>query len=126
MKVTLQKDYRGLYTLDDVERAKMVIAYEKENDTETVKSWAEYAVREALKETGLYLRDVLTATASTAMNCRVWDAYGNTADMDVWIEATAETSGGFVKVGAYLTDIWQTGAITYKQHMFIRIATFND
>lgn len=126
MKVTLEKDYRSFYTLEDLDRAKAVIAYEKENDEETVKGWAEYAVREALKGTGDYYMEVLKAEAHTAKNRRAWNAYGeNTGDMDVWIEATAETEKGFMKIGAYLSDIWNTGAEDYKNHMYIRKANYN-
>lgn len=121
MKVTLQKDYRKIYTLDDLGRAKAIIAYEKENDEETPRGWAEYAIREA----GENAIEILKATAETARNCRAWNQYGDgSADMDVWIEATAETESGFVKIGAYLSDIWQSGATPYKQHMFIKKASF--
>lgn len=127
MKVTLQKDYKALYTLEDLERAKMIIAEEKENDEETAKGWAAYAIREALKGTKHIDREIITATATTAKNYRVWNAYGdNTGDLDVWIEATAETSDGFAKIGAYLSDIWQSGAVEYKQYMYIRIATYDN
>jgi len=121
MKVTMEKDYKRLYTLEDIDRAKAVMAYEKE-DEETAAGWAGYAIREALKGTGAYDRDdILMASAHTAKNCRAWDAYGDgTGDMDIWIEAVARTSEGFVEVGAYLSDIWQTGATDYRQHMFIQ------
>lgn len=62
MKVTLQKDYRSTYTLEDLDRAKTVINYEKNEDGEmSAKDWAEYAVNEALREykDGGYLREVL-------------------------------------------------------------------
>lgn len=40
--------------------------------------------------------------------------------MDVWVEATAKTYFGFVEVGAYLSDIWNTGAVKYTEHMYIK------
>ena len=120
MKATLQKNYRQLYTLEDLDRAKMVIEHEKE-DEETAKGWAAYAVREALKGKDDYLTEVIKATAETAKNFRAWNEYGEgTEDMDIWIEATAETGHGFIKVGAYLSDIWQSGAVAYKHQMFIK------
>ena len=126
MKVTLEKEYRQRYTLEDLDRAKAVIAYEKENDEETVKGWAEYAAREALKGTDDFYMEVLKAEAHTAKNCRAWNAYGEeTGDMDVWITATAETEKGFIKIGAYLSDIWNTGAEDYTSHMYIRRANYN-
>ena len=132
MKVTLEKNYRKYYTLEDLDRAKRVIAAEKEDES-TVKEWAEMAIREAIKnDEGIpndYIVEIFKAEAHTAKNCRVWNAYGyidpeeaNTQDMDVWIEFAAELEHGYIKGGAYLTDIWQTGGTRYKQHMFIRRA----
>ena len=91
------------------------------------------AIREAIKnDEGIpndYIVEIFKAEAHTAKNCRVWNAYGyidpeeaNTQDMDVWIEFAAELEHGYIKGGAYLTDIWQTGGTRYKQHMFIRRA----
>lgn len=131
MKVTLEKDYRKYYTLDDLERAKRVIEYEKKEDEMPIKEWAEYAVHEALKDTGDYFEECLKAEAHTARNCRAWDLYytdkdeygcrdAGSEDMDVWVNATARTSHGFIIIGAYLSDIWQTGGTPYKHHMFIQ------
>ena len=124
MKVTMQKDYRKYYTLEDVDRAKAVIAYEREDEMK-ITDYAAYAVNEALKTEDRiyadYLREVIKTEAHTAKNCRVWQLYGEeTGDMDVWVEATAKTADGFIEVGAYLSDIWQTGATPYKQHMYIQ------
>lgn len=121
MKVTLQQDYRKYYTLEDIDRAKAVIAYEKENDDMKISEWVEYAVNEALKNEVDCLREVIKAEAHTAKNCRAWQLYGEgTEDMDVWIEAIAQTANGFIEIGAYLSDIWQTGATPYKHHMYIQ------
>lgn len=121
MKVKLEKDYRKNYTVDDYYRAKKVIAYEKENDEDTAKGWAEYAINEALKSKNDYIVEILKADATTARNCRAFDMYGEGTDnMDVWIEATAKTDFGFIEVGAYLSDIWQTGAVKYTEHMYIK------
>lgn len=120
MKVKLDKNYRDLYTLSDLERAKAVIKFMKE-DTSTVKEYAQYALIEALRGTGVYDHEIITAKAHTAGNRRAWNAYGeDTTTMDVWIEALARTSEGFIEFGAYLTDIWQTGAEHYKQNMYIK------
>ena len=134
MKVTLEKNYRKYYTLEDLDRAKRVIAAEKEDES-TVKEWAEMAIREALKnDDGIYddyIVEIFKAEAHTAKNHRVWNAYGycdpeeaNTQDMDVWIEFAAELEQGFIKGGAYLSDIWQTGGTDYREHMYIRRAEF--
>ena len=134
MKVTLEKNYRKLYTLDDLDRAKKVIAAEKEDDS-TPMEYAEMAIREALKnDDGIaddWIVEIFKAEAHTAKNCRVWNAYGyidpeeaNTQDMDVWIEFAAELEQGYIKGGAYLSDIWQTGGTDYREHMYIRRAEF--
>lgn len=128
MKVTLEKDYRKYYTLEDLDRARRVIAVEKETDC-TPKEYAEMAIREALKnDDGIaddWIVEIFKAEAHTAKNHRAWNLWGDsleTEDMDVWIEFAAELEHGYIKGGAYLTDIWQTGGTRYKQHMFIRRA----
>lgn len=120
MKVTLEKRYKDYYTISDLERAKAIIKQEREDDGETAKGWAEYAVREALKGTDDYLDRVIEADARTAKNCRAWNAYGDDSmDMDVYISATAKTSRGFIEVSAYLSDIWETGVKDYRQYMYV-------
>lgn len=132
MRVTLGKNYRKYYTLEDLDRARKVIVAEKEYDDCPVKEWAEMAIREALKNddgiTEDWIVEIFKAEAHTAKNSRVWNAYGypedETGNMDVWIEFAAELENGFIKGGAYLSDIWQTGGTDYRQHMFIRRAKF--
>ena len=120
MKVTIERGYKDFYTLTDLESAKAIIKAEKEDEW-TAKDAAEYAVKEALSGTDDYLDKVIEATARTAKNSRIHDAHGEgTGMMDVWIEATARTRKGYVEVGAYLSDIWQTGGTPYKHQMFIR------
>lgn len=120
MKVSLQTDYKELYTIADLERAKTVIAYEKENDDSTPAQWAEYAVREALKGTDDGLVRIVEARATTCKNNRAHDSYtDNSGNLDVLIMAIAKTYDGFIEVGAYLTDIWQTGPeYNYRQNMW--------
>lgn len=130
MKVTLQKDYRKFYTFEDMDRAKAVIASEKEDDS-TVASWAVYAVNEVLghlnerKNTGYAYADetdIIRATATTAKNCRARNEYGEgTENMDVWIEAVAFTHNCFIEIGAYLSDIWGTGVTDYAHHVYYRV-----
>lgn len=123
MKVKLEKEFRRHYTLEELDMAKAVINAEKEDES-TAEEWAEYAVREALKkdngEYADYLSRVITAKAETAKNYRAWNEYGETGNLDVWIEAMAKTYNGFIEVGAYLSDIWKSGAERYKHHMYIR------
>lgn len=109
MKVTLEKDYRKYYTLEDLDHAKAVIACAKDDESK-IAEYAEMTVNEVVKDGGDYCVEILKATAHTAKNCRAFDAYGEgTGNMDIWIEAVAETTSAFVKIGAYLSDIWMIG-----------------
>ena len=120
MKVKLEEGYKDKYTISDLERAKRVINYEKEDD-ETAKGWAEIAIREALKNSDDFLARVLEASAETARNGRIWNAYDDdSGNMDVWITAIAKTFDGFIEVSAYLSDIWETGAKDYRDQMYIK------
>lgn len=120
MKVALEKDYKKYYTLEDLAHAKVVIASEK-NDEETAAGWARMAITEAIGDSDDWLYEVIVAKAYTAKNNRAFDLYGEgSGNMDVAIEATGETGFGFIKVVAYLSDIWQTGAVSYRGQMFIR------
>lgn len=123
MRVKLEKEYRKLYTLEDLDRAKGVIAHLKANDDSSAIEMAEYAVREALRDNkDHWLKEIVKAEAHTARNNRVWNAYyDGSENMDVWITFVAETWHGFISGGAYLTDIWQTGAVHYADEMYFRI-----
>lgn len=121
MKVSLDKGYEKYFTIEDLGRAKEVIKYEKENDGFTAKDWAEYAVKEALRGTDDWLDKIVSAEAYATKNRRVLDAYGDdTGTIDVWVEAVAKTAFGYIEIGAYLSDIWDTGDTPYKEHMYIR------
>lgn len=121
MKVTLEKDYRRLYTLEDLDEAKQVIKHLKDYD-ETARSAAESAAQHILwQRGGDFLDRIVEATAETAKNRRVWNWYGdNTGEFDVWIQFIARTGKGFLEGGAYLTDIWSLdGETDFTPHMWI-------
>lgn len=122
MRITLPKDYRRYFTLADLDRAKAIINAEKEN-TMTAREWAEYAVKEAVGMDG-WCVEILKVEAEASKNCRAWNMYSDESeDMDVWISFVAEIwhdgKPGFLKGGAYLSDIWGTGATKYRQHMYM-------
>lgn len=130
MKVRLPKDFRDTYTMNDVDRAKAVITSLKE-DTEKPEYYAEMAVHEVLKDIkGGSLDAVITANAETAKNAKVSDLYGDgTENMDVLISFLAkcffcDEDGchcGFIEGEAYLSDIYQTGAVRYSENVFRRV-----
>lgn len=110
MKVTLPKDYRKRFTLEQVDIARRIIRDMKEDES-TPAEYIRYAVRDYFKhfsETEYdIIEEVLKAEAKVEGNCRAWDAYGvGTEHMDIWVDATVRTSNGFLIIGAYMTDIW--------------------
>ena len=125
MKVTLPKNYKGIYTIEEWEQAKRVIECMKEDEL-PIKEYAEIAVKHALKHKNDGCREVLKVTAETAKNSRQeYNRFcGDSGFMDVWLEITAETFYGFVKLGVYLTDIWNIGDGTdYTGFMWIHYFT---
>lgn len=123
MKVKMEKDYRKLYTLEDLDRAKAVINGMKEDESSAA-DMAEYAAGEIENHNRDFWShvEVLKVEAHTARNCRVWNAYNDESqDMDVWIEFVLDFGNAIVKGGAYLTDIWNSGAVDYYDQMFLRI-----
>ena len=118
MKVKFEENYRSIYTLEDMDAAKVVMKYEKD-DSETPAGWLEYAMNEYGVEG---MPEIIKAEAHTAKNRRAWNRYGDdensSKDMDVWISGVVETYNKFIKIGAYLSDIWETGDTTYKEHIF--------
>jgi len=126
MKVSMPKDQK-IYTGYQLDMMKAVIEYEK-TDGVTAREWAAMAVREALKDTDSDgLEEIISAAAETALNSRAWNNYSDdSGNGDVWIECIAKTWFGFIEVGVYLSDVWQTGAVDYKQHEFIRYYKRSD
>lgn len=112
MKVKLENDYRRFYTLEDLDRAKTVIALMKEDDS-TATDYAAQAARHIALHNDDCLDRILEASAHTALHRGiVWDRLGDaTGLMDVWIDFIAKTSCGFIIGGAYLTDIWDIDGV---------------
>lgn len=130
MKVVLPKNYKKIFTVEEYEIAREIIKYEKDNDGYTEKDWAEYAVREALKDNKYgWLEDIITAKAEICKNknANCWDRYfEGSHDLDVFITILAKVSGtsgtsyyAYIEIGAYLSDIWESGAKDYRNNMII-------
>lgn len=120
MKVKLDKNYRSLYTLEDLDRAKTVIACEKENDENTPKEWAEYAVREALRGEAESLVEVLSAEARTAKNCRIgWDRFceGSGKFVEYRVEFFHIGSGIKECVDRWEVEEWRYPNLTVTDYM---------
>lgn len=127
MKVKLPKDYRARFTLEDMDIARKLIRDLKEDDA-TPTWYAEIAVDHWLRNTSTCRDAVLTATAEIAKNGRAWDAFGEgTGHMDVWIESVTKTWGGYLELGAYLTDIWSIGGdADFTEHMYAQYFTRSE
>lgn len=121
MKVKLQENYKDIYTISDLERAKHLISMEKD-DLMTVKEYARLAASEALRDSGDFVDEILTAEATTSMNRDAWNRYDSeSGNMDIWIEFIASTLKGFIRGGAFLSDIWEEGI--YRGRMWTRYYT---
>lgn len=111
MKVKIRKEDRRFLQEHIAEHMVDIMAQEDSSKPSEV---AEMAIREILKGTddSISRESILSAKARVALNCRIQDLYfEGSEDYDVWIEATARTAEGFIVLGAYLSDIWQIGAL---------------
>ena len=122
MKVgMIKKKYRHLFSSEEIEQAKAVIEAMKE-DSWTPRQYAEMAAREALKYSSDNMERILEADAHVAKNKYIPEDY--VADfggqMDVWIEAIVKTQEGFLEFGAYISDIWQIGAVDIYDRMWMQ------
>lgn len=107
MKVTFGKDYKRFLTVEEYEKAKQIIADMKE-DSSSPAEYAEYAVNAIGAAYGIgSCEKVLSCSAEIAGNCRINNYYlSDSGKLDIWLSGIAETWLGFVKFGAYLSDIW--------------------
>lgn len=112
MKVKIRKEDRRFLQEHIAEHMIDIMAQEDSSKPSEV---AEMAIREIMKGTNDWLpvwKPILKAEARVALNCRIQDLYfEGSEDYDVWVEATARTAYGFIEIGAYLSDIWQVGAL---------------
>lgn len=125
MKVTLEKNYKSFYTIEDLEIAKSVIKNMKE-DTFSAKEYLKMAVGDYLRNEKGYCEEVISAEAITSLNGRAWNAYSGDIEsqhMDIWISGLAKIGykESYIEIGAYLTDIWSISDIESRaDHYFIR------
>ena len=123
MKIQITKDSKQVLRLNQAPIARRIVETYKD-DGATVKEYAGMAINVALDGKCDYLVEVYKATAEISRNCRAWNELDDSSeDLDIWVEAVAQTAKGFVTVGAYLTDIWQTGGVPAAEladRMFIR------
>ena len=120
MKVRISDESKKIITIEQMPAARKVIEAMKDDEW-TVKDYAAMAARIA---SGCNAVKVLEASAEIAANCRVWDAFAEgSRRFDVWVEFAALADNGFVMGGAYITDLWSSGADNLdetRSHMYIR------
>lgn len=117
MKITMNAETKKYLTLAVLPIAKQIIKDMKDDETD----YAEMAARIATKSG--YVIKVYESKAIIAGNCRVWNLFGESGTLDVWIDFTAHTSEGFVIGGCYLSDLWKADGENedyIRNHMFIR------
>ena len=128
MKVTLPKDYRKLFTLEEMDIARKIIRDMKDDDF-TPATYAEIAIDHWFAHHTADGRDtVLTAKAEISKNRMAWNAYSDDSrQMDIWVSAVTKTYDGYLEIGAYLTDIWQIGGEEdFTDRMFAQYFTRCD
>jgi len=128
MKVTITKEAKQYIYASEMPTCNTIIKSFKDDEWSSAQ-YADMAAREWLRESDYddYVVNVLTATSTMSKNCRVWDALGDgTHTLDIWTEATVETTNGFLKIGFYITDVWQITGLDdddTAQYMYARYFT---
>lgn len=119
MKVKFQEDYRSIYTVQQYESAKIVIASEKEDEC-PVKDYASMALNCLCFGMGWTASEIIQAEATTVIhrNIKEYNSFGEGSnEMDVCISAIATIFGDFgegwtkayIEIYTYLSDLWACG-----------------
>lgn len=122
MKVMVSQESKKYLTAEEYDNAKRLAKHMKEEEDE----WgvADYAKLAAGAAGHGQCIEIFKASATVAGNARAMDLYfEGSGRLDIWIEATAQTTEGFVIIGAYLSDIWGiTGSNdkNFRGHAYIR------
>ena len=114
MKVKITEETRRWLTLAELPEAKKIIA-DMKNDESSAAEYLKTAAACWLRNSEKANRaddviKVLYAEAEISGNSRIWNRYDDESGrLDVWIDGTAETFYGFLKIGFYLSDVWELG-----------------
>ena len=117
MKITITKESKDYFTYNEVMTAK-----------EIVKEYKDYNVGQDIGTLGCILNkwsaECLSWNAEIAKNNRVYNAHSaESGYLDIWINAIYDGGDVIYKVGAYITDIWESTGDNreeLKSHMYIR------
>ena len=103
MKAKITKESKKVLCLDDMNAVKEVRTCIEEDK---LSNYTQTIARIASKTNDVF--EIFRADAEIAKNSRIWDAYGDSKNLDVWITVYAYNSYvGFYEIGCYLTDIWE-------------------
>lgn len=134
MKVTIKKDSFRYLTVNEYEHAKQIVR-DMKDDGMTAREYAESAAAAILNSESYRAqadgcREILKADATICRdNATEWDRFGEgCGDLNVWVEAVAETFDGFLKFACLLSDIWNLDgsaemANALARHAYIRYYT---
>lgn len=114
MKVKITDEARRWLTLAELPSAKQMIAEMKEDESSAAEYLATAAACWLHNSENAHRADdvvkVLAASAEIAGNARIWNRYNDESGrLDVWLTGTVETFYGFLKIGCYLSDVWEIG-----------------
>lgn len=119
MKVKITEQSKKVLRLADTQAAREIIAQEKDDDfsaADYIKMAAECWLWNSGTGAAADAGDVLKASAEILKNGRVWNAYDDeSGDLDVWLEGVVETWAGYLKIGCFLTDVWNIGSDEFNQ-----------
>lgn len=102
MKLKITEESKRVLHLSDMDAVKEL---RKCVEEDSLSNYTHLIASIASGENGTF--EILKSSAEIARNCRVWNSYGETADLDIWVTVYALLSGvGFYEIGCYLTDIW--------------------
>lgn len=123
MKVRLEKEDKKYFNLEEAPLIRKVIESMKEDEYKP-DEYAEIAIRAAFNGDACGI-EILKASAKIAKNRCIFNGYtDDSANIDVWIEATAYVNfDEVIMIGTYLSDIWQITGDNQSEiasHMYIR------
>ena len=128
MKVNITKDSREWMTVNELDYAKQIVK-DMKDDGFTATDWAKDAAEAILYEKSDYVKRIIDADAEICRDNRIaFEQFGaGCGRLGVWLNFTAETWDGFLKVGCLLSDVWMLGTDEARRalvnHSWIRYYT---
>lgn len=120
MKINMPKNYRQIFTLEEYDQVKNMIAILKDDGT-PVTYYAEMAAQEVIRHGNTpasWLDEIVSVKAEAEINRSLgYDFMGeNCGQADVCLTVIAETGEGFLKIWAMLSDVFQVDGTANFAH----------